>query len=139
MNDIQITEDELDSFTKDYLLDLAVPSVVGFQGSLGAGKTTIIKNIIRNLGIEEIVTSPTFNIVRSYNKEDLDIFNLLKRKKSYGLLSPKLTNKDGSTQLIGRAIPSLFNFILRFFFKYDNFSVKLHQKINSFTRRNCTN
>ena len=48
MNDIQITEDELDNFTKDYLLDLAVPSVVGFQGSLGAGKTTIIKNIIRN-------------------------------------------------------------------------------------------
>ena len=43
MNDIQITEDELDSFTKDYLLDLAVPSVVGFQGSLGAGNTTIIK------------------------------------------------------------------------------------------------
>ena len=76
MNDIQITEDELDSFTKDYLLDLAVPSVVGFQGSLGAGKTTIIKNIIRNLGIEEIVTSPTFNIVRSYNKEDLDIYHV---------------------------------------------------------------
>ena len=76
MNDIQITEDELDNFTKDYLLDLAVPSVVGFQGSLGAGKTTIIKNIIRNLGIEEIVTSPTFNIVRSYNKEDLDIYHV---------------------------------------------------------------
>ena len=76
MNDIQITEDELDNFTKDYLLDLAVPSVVGFQGSLGAGKTTIIKNIIRNLGIEEIVTSPTFNIVRSYNKEDLDVYHV---------------------------------------------------------------
>ena len=58
------------------MLDLAVPSVVGFQGSLGAGKTTIIKNIIRNLGIEEIVTSPTFNIVRSYNKEDLDIYHV---------------------------------------------------------------
>ena len=43
---------------------------------MGAGKTTIIKNIIRNLGIEEIVTSPTFNIVRSYNKEDLDIYHV---------------------------------------------------------------
>ena len=72
MNNIEITEGELGSFTKEYLLDLPVPSVVGFQGSLGAGKTTIIKNIIRNLGIEEMVTSPTFNIVRSYNKEDLD-------------------------------------------------------------------
>jgi len=28
------------------------------------------------LGIEEIVTSPTFNIVRSYNKEDLDIYHV---------------------------------------------------------------
>ncbi len=76
MNNIEITEGELGSFTKEYLLDLPVPSVVGFQGSLGAGKTTIIKNIIRNLGIEEMVTSPTFNIVRSYNKEDLDVYHV---------------------------------------------------------------
>ena len=76
MNSIQITEGELSSFTKEYLLDLAVPSVVGFQGSLGAGKTTIIKNIIENLGIEEIVTSPTFNIVKSYKKDDLDVYHV---------------------------------------------------------------
>ncbi len=76
MNNIEITEGELSSFTKEYLLDLPVPSVVGFQGSLGAGKTTIIKNIIRNLGIKEMVTSPTFNIVRSYNKEDLDVYHV---------------------------------------------------------------
>ena len=76
MNSIEITEGELDSFTKEYLLDLAVPSVVGFQGSLGAGKTTIIKNIIKNLEIEEMVTSPTFNIVRSYKKDDLDIYHV---------------------------------------------------------------
>ena len=76
MNDIQITEDELDSFTKDYLLDLAVPSVVGFQGSLGAGKTTIIKHIIKSLGVEEAVTSPTFNISRSYKKDSLEIYHV---------------------------------------------------------------
>ena len=76
MNSIEVTEGELGSFTKEYLLDLAVPSVVGFQGSLGAGKTTIIKNIIKNLEIEEIVTSPTFNIVRSYKKDDLDIYHV---------------------------------------------------------------
>jgi len=76
LNSIQVTEGELGSFTKEYLLDLAVPSVVGFQGSLGAGKTTIIKNIIENLGIEEIVTSPTFNIVKSYKKDDLDVYHV---------------------------------------------------------------
>ena len=76
MNNIDVTEGELDSFTKEYLLDLPVPSVVGFQGSLGAGKTTIIKNIIHNLGIEEMVTSPTFNIVRSYKKDNLDVYHV---------------------------------------------------------------
>ncbi len=76
MNKIDVTLDELDNFTKEYLLDLPVPSVVGFQGSLGAGKTTIIKNIIKNLEIEQMVTSPTFNIVRSYKKDDLDVFHV---------------------------------------------------------------
>ena len=76
MNNIEITEGELGSFTKEYLLDLPVPSVVGFQGSLGAGKTTIIKNIIRNLGIEEMVTSPTFNIVKNYEVGDIKIFHV---------------------------------------------------------------
>ena len=76
MNNIDIKESELDSFTNEYLLDLAVPSVVGFQGSLGVGKTTIIKNIIKNLGIEETVTSPTFNIVKSYKKDDLEVYHV---------------------------------------------------------------
>ena len=76
MNKIDVTLDELDNFTKEYLLDLPVPSVVGFQGSLGAGKTTIIKNIIHNLGIDEMVTSPTFNIVRSYKKDNLDVYHV---------------------------------------------------------------
>ena len=76
MNNIDINESELDSFTNEYLLDLAIPSVVGFQGSLGAGKTTIIKNIIKNLGIEETVTSPTFNIVKNYKKDDLEVYHV---------------------------------------------------------------
>lgn len=76
MNKIDVTLDEIDNFTKEYLLDLPVPSVVGFQGSLGAGKTTIIKNIIKNLEIEEMVTSPTFNIVRSYKKDYLDVYHV---------------------------------------------------------------
>tara|TARA_B100000287_G_scaffold22446_1_gene22093 strand:- start:2371 stop:2775 length:405 start_codon:yes stop_codon:yes gene_type:complete len=76
LNNIDIKESELDSFTNEYLLDLAIPSVVGFQGSLGAGKTTIIKNIIKNLGIEETVTSPTFNIVKNYKKDDLEVYHV---------------------------------------------------------------
>ena len=57
--------------------------------------------------------------------------NFLRKKKSYGLLSPMLVNINGSTQQICRAIPSLLNFILRFFFNYDKYSTKIHQKIDS--------
>ncbi|WP_415285134.1 glycosyltransferase family 2 protein [Candidatus Pelagibacter sp. Uisw_130] len=60
--------------------------------------------------------------------------NLLNKKKKFGLLSPKLVNTDGTTQLICRSIPSIFNFFVRFFFSYDAFSIKIHQKINSFKK-----
>lgn len=37
-----------------------------FVGDLGGGKTTLIKGIASGLGIEQTVTSPTYNIQRSY-------------------------------------------------------------------------
>lgn len=37
-----------------------------FVGDLGGGKTTLIKGIAIGLGIEQTVTSPTYNIQRSY-------------------------------------------------------------------------
>ena len=76
MSSLEITEGELEEFSKNYILDLPVPSVVGFQGSLGAGKTTIIKHIIKSLGVEEAVASPTFNIARSYEIDSLEIYHV---------------------------------------------------------------
>lgn len=37
-----------------------------FFGGMGVGKTTMIKQICRNLGVESIVQSPTFSIVNEY-------------------------------------------------------------------------
>lgn len=41
-------------------------SVLAFRGDLGAGKTTMTRGIARGLGIDEIVTSPTYTIVAEY-------------------------------------------------------------------------
>jgi tRNA threonylcarbamoyladenosine biosynthesis protein TsaE len=38
-----------------------------FYGNMGAGKTTFIKEICRNLGVVQDVTSPSFSIVNEYN------------------------------------------------------------------------
>lgn len=42
-------------------------SIFTFTGDLGTGKTTLIKNILINNGITDLITSPTFNIVNIYN------------------------------------------------------------------------
>ncbi|MBL3656185.1 tRNA (adenosine(37)-N6)-threonylcarbamoyltransferase complex ATPase subunit type 1 TsaE [Fulvivirga sediminis] len=38
-----------------------------FDGEMGAGKTTIIKAICNQLGVEDVVNSPTYAIVNEYN------------------------------------------------------------------------
>lgn len=41
-------------------------SIFVFRGELGAGKTTLIKNICTFLGVKDKVSSPTFSIVNEY-------------------------------------------------------------------------
>jgi len=42
-------------------------TVVAFRGAMGAGKTTLISEIVALLGAEDTVTSPTFAIVNQYS------------------------------------------------------------------------
>ena len=44
-------------------------SVVAFRGGMGAGKTTLIREIVAQLGSEDAVTSPTFAIINQYEGE----------------------------------------------------------------------
>lgn len=41
-------------------------SVYAFSGTLGAGKTTIIKRLLETFGVQDPVVSPTFNYVNTY-------------------------------------------------------------------------
>ncbi len=45
---------------------LKAGDVVAIHGDLGAGKTVFVKGIARGLGVAELVTSPTFTILREY-------------------------------------------------------------------------
>ena len=40
--------------------------IFAFYGEMGAGKTTLIKEVCKTLGVEENITSPTFSLVNEY-------------------------------------------------------------------------
>lgn len=57
---------DLDRAAKVFLEKSAGSPIVAFYGQMGAGKTTFITALCRALGVEDVVTSPTFTIVNEY-------------------------------------------------------------------------
>ena len=51
----------------EYLISLRDESdIIAFYGPMGAGKTTLIKNLCHKMGVTDEVNSPTFAIVNEY-------------------------------------------------------------------------
>lgn len=58
------------------LIDFAANDrVIIFNGDLGAGKTTFIKAVCKELGVEEVVSSPTFSLVNQYESDGPVIYH----------------------------------------------------------------
>lgn len=63
IKDIESIGEAAKTFIK-YMKDLG--NVFAFYGKMGAGKTTFTKAICEALGVEDVITSPTFAIVNEY-------------------------------------------------------------------------
>ncbi|MFH1938446.1 MAG: tRNA (adenosine(37)-N6)-threonylcarbamoyltransferase complex ATPase subunit type 1 TsaE [Patescibacteria group bacterium] len=50
--------------------------IVGLEGELGSGKTTFIQGLAKGLGIEELITSPTFVIMKRYNFPKGELYHI---------------------------------------------------------------
>lgn len=57
-----------------YVLDHTAHRVLLFYGEMGAGKTTLIKEIARTLGVHGATSSPTFSLVNEYHINDHELF-----------------------------------------------------------------
>jgi tRNA threonylcarbamoyladenosine biosynthesis protein TsaE len=51
---------------REFIENIGEHTVFAFYGKMGAGKTTFIKAICEELGVEDVITSPTFAIVNEY-------------------------------------------------------------------------
>ena len=76
----------------DYLISLRDKAdVVAFYGSMGAGKTTLIKNLCHRMGVTDEVNSPTFAIVNEYATVDgesvyhFDFYRIKKLEEAYDI------------------------------------------------------
>lgn len=61
------TLDEIKSVADSLLLSFPKEKIFCFEGSLGAGKTTLIEEICRSIGSKDSLSSPTFSIINEYN------------------------------------------------------------------------
>ena len=62
-----------------WLLDqVGSAKVICFHGEMGAGKTTLIQAICRQLGVKTMVSSPTFPIINAYGigKGDDSVYHM---------------------------------------------------------------
>ena len=64
------SQEELPQVARAIIEQLGTRTVVALRGGMGAGKTTLIREIAAQLGATDTVTSPTFAIVNQYRGSD---------------------------------------------------------------------
>lgn len=57
---------------REFVANMGESTVFAFYGKMGAGKTTFIKAVCEELGVEDVITSPTFAIVNEYRSATTD-------------------------------------------------------------------
>ncbi len=65
---------EIDSVARE-ILDNTKSKTLLFYGEMGAGKTTLIKSLVKALGATDIASSPTFSLVNEYETKNGTIYH----------------------------------------------------------------
>lgn len=90
MEPITITSiDGLPMVAEKILTSFKGKRLFAFQGTMGAGKTTLIKEICKQLQVVEVVNSPTFSLVNEYTTASggfvyhFDFYRIKKIEEAY--------------------------------------------------------
>ena len=66
---------EIDKISKIIVDNIKHINIVLLKGDLGSGKTTLIKSILKKLGVNDEIKSPTFSIVNEYDHPSGPIYH----------------------------------------------------------------
>ena len=61
--------DSIHEAARQFIAAMGDNTVFAFYGKMGAGKTTFIKAVCEELGVTDVINSPTFAIVNEYRSE----------------------------------------------------------------------
>ena len=78
------SRDTIHEAAKEFVKGMGDGKVFAFYGKMGAGKTTFIKALCEVLGVEDVITSPTFAIINEYtdgNGDPIYHFDFYRIKK----------------------------------------------------------
>ncbi|AMD84900.1 tRNA threonylcarbamoyladenosine biosynthesis protein TsaE [Capnocytophaga haemolytica] len=72
------------------LLAYLTERVIVFRGEMGAGKTTLIKALVKAMGSSDTVSSPTFALVNPYMSEEgtiyhFDFYRIKKEEEAFDI------------------------------------------------------
>lgn len=76
MTPIRYGIDDLDTIVQDEIKPrLSDKSIVLLNGPLGAGKTTLMRNLLASYGVQGPIVSPTFSYVQTYENNAGEVFH----------------------------------------------------------------
>ena len=83
---------DINGAAKQFIENMGDSKVFAFYGKMGAGKTTFIKAICEELGVDDVITSPTFAIVNEYQSATtgdsiyhFDFYRIKKLEEEYDM------------------------------------------------------
>ncbi len=72
--EISYKVNEIEDVAEQLIKNLKTKTLL-IYGEMGAGKTTLIKAIVKTLGSKDVVSSPTFSIVNEYELKNDKIYH----------------------------------------------------------------
>ena len=93
-------EEETKAFGFDLGKNAKPGQVIALVGDLGTGKTTLTKSIAEGLGVTDIISSPTFTIVKEYHSGRLplyhfDVYRICDPEEFFNIGAEEYLNGEG--------------------------------------------